>query len=448
MSEPVAPMPPRSLLRTLLIVVASVLVLLVLALEIGSRICDLVIASRKRDPVQAAEMVKRDHVAGFVEKMSYGYLEYGSILRADQLATARTEPHPYLGYVLSPNFTTPPGSELQARHNALGFRGKETTWEKPPGVYRIVTTGGSSVYGQSESSDAAVWSQRLEDYLNAGGGDRQFEVVNVGCPGWTSFEMLINLELRALDLQPDLVIVYEAINDMRAALYNKGGPVMRDNTHWRAVWPVDRPSKLDKLLGYSRTYLVFRRFATSYVEDRADLWYFAKRNFVADPKSDAFARKPPGSPIPEQGFVNYRRNLDNIVSLTHARGAKVLLVTQACPRWHIDAEISRQDQLDAYARIQNTQRDIANERGIPLFELAGIMEKAAEDELFAERARQQAANPGSTIEQAEGEARKIVGKQKRGGLFWSEVHPNDRGSDMIAKLVSDYLLASPLLAPK
>ena len=75
------------------------------------------------------------------------------------------------------------------------------------------------------------------------------------------------------------------------------------------------------------------------------------------------------------------------------------------------------------------------------------MEKAAENELFAERDRQLAADPSLTPGAAEAAARLVVGKSKRGGLFFSEVHPNDRGSDMIAQLVSQYLLASPLLTP-
>jgi hypothetical protein len=343
-----------------------------------------------------------------------------------------------------PNFSTGPDDELQAHHNSMGFRGKETTWEKPPGVYRIVTTGGSSVYGQSETNDAAVWSQRLEDYLNQNGGGRKFEVVNVGVPGWTSFEMLINLELRALDLQPDLVIVYEAINDMRAALYNKGGPPQRDNTQWRTVWPIDRPSAIDDFLHHSRTYLVCRRFMTNYVEARADLLFFGVKNYAVNPDADSYARAAPGAPIPEQGFLSYRRNLENIVSLSHARGAKVLLVTQPCPRWHIDARGSYADQVEALGRIQNLQRAIANEREVPLFELAETMEKAAENELYAERDRQMAAEPGISIGTAEARAREKVGKKTRAGLFFSEVHPTDRGSDMIARLISEYLLGTLL----
>ncbi|MDZ4772618.1 MAG: SGNH/GDSL hydrolase family protein [Planctomycetota bacterium] len=430
--------------RTLSIVLGIVLGLLVLVLEIGSRVCDGIIESRKQDKEQREEMMKRLHEPDLIEKLSYGVLEYGTMLRADQLKKARTEPHPYLGYVLSPNFSTPEGADQQARHNSMGFRGKETTWEKPPGVFRIVTTGGSSVYGQSESCDAAVWSQKLEDYLNAGGGGRKFEVVNVGVPGWSSFEMLINLELRALDLQPDLVIVYEAINDMRCALYTPGGEPQRDNTHWRATWFTDRPSRIDELLAHSRTYLIWRRYMTDYVQARSDLFFFGVKNF-ANNNDDAYVHTAAGKPLPEMGFTTYRRNLNNIISLVKQSGAQVLIVTQAFPRWHLnDAKNSIPDQLTAFGRIQNIQRELANERGIPLFECAEIVEKAIENELYAERDRQKASKPELDDAAAEAEARKIVGKGRRAGLFFSEVHPNDSGSNLIGKLVSEYLLGTLL----
>src|SRR6185436_1948237 len=143
--------------------------------------------------------------------------------------------------------------------------------------FRIVTSGGSSVYGQSESGDAAVWSQRLEDHLKEKG--YPVEVINGGCSGYSLFENLINFATRLADLRPDLLIQYEAINDMRCALYTRGGEVQRDNTQWRIAWPADRPSVLERWLEHSRTYLVWRCYATNYDELRSDLGFYAVRNY-------------------------------------------------------------------------------------------------------------------------------------------------------------------------
>jgi lysophospholipase L1-like esterase len=44
------------------------------------------------------------------------------------------------------------------------------------------------------------------------------QVINAGVGGYNCWEVLINLELRVLDLDPDLIIIYEGRNDVRAGL--------------------------------------------------------------------------------------------------------------------------------------------------------------------------------------------------------------------------------------
>jgi len=432
--------PRRSVLRRILTALVVALAIVVLGIEIVSRVADGVVERRRARPDFDPKLESND----LFEKLALGTLEYGTLKRAGEQSNARTEPHPYLGYAPRANFKTAPGVVPQASHNALGFRGKETTWEKPAGVYRIVTTGGSSVYGQSESRDSAVWSQRLEDELLAAGGGRRFEVVNVGCMGWSSFEMLVNLQFRALDLSPDLVIVYETINDMRCALYKTGGPVTHDNLQWRSVWPVDRPSKVEQALAYSRAYLTWRRYATDYVAERSDLGYYAITKYIEhDP--DPYWNYSDG-PVPELGFVNYRRNLENIVTLCRARGARVLIVTQAIPRWHFDIMESANEQRDSFHRIQAIQREVAAAFDVPVFDAASIVEKACDEELQRKVDEACAANPALNRKKVETELA-LVPNKRRDLLFFAEVHPNDSGSDLIARTIANYLAGSPLLAP-
>ena len=445
MREPTSAPPRRSFQSLLPRALFSALFLLIFVIELGSRVSDRIVESRMEDEARRKDMMRQDYKPDVVERVSYRVLEYGNLLRSEQQTKARTGPHPYLGYALLPDYETPPDSAQQARHNALGFRGKETTWDKPPGVYRIVTIGGSSVYGQTETRDATVWSQQLEDKLNAAQTGRKFEVVNLGCSGWSSFEMLINLELRGLDFAPDLVIVYEAINDMRCALYTRGGEPTRDNLQWRAPWLVDRPSAIEEFLTHSRTYLVWRRYMTDYVEARADLAFYAITNYKSV-AGDTYVHTTAGLPIPDRGFDNYRRNLGDIITVSQARGAQVLLVTQALPRWHLDsAPDSREDQIAGFDRIQNIEREVASARGVALFECARIVEKAVDLELIAEREKQRAANPKAGPEDIEKEARKTV---RSTGLFKSEVHPNDSGSELIARLVAEHMLGTLLAKPQ
>ena len=43
-------------------------------------------------------------------------------------------------------------------------------------------------------------------------------MINAGLAGWSSWESMINFQLRLLDLEPDLIIVYHAVNVLHARL--------------------------------------------------------------------------------------------------------------------------------------------------------------------------------------------------------------------------------------
>jgi lysophospholipase L1-like esterase len=320
--------------------------------------------------------------------------------------TARIEPHPYLAYVPKPGFANPPGAQRQISHNSLGFRGPEITLAKPPGVLRVVCLGGSSTYGHGPSSDATTWPGRLEVHLTQLLPGRQIQVVNGGCQGWSSFELLGNLAFRVLELKPDLVIVYETINDMRCALYPDPKP---DNTHWRAVW---RPLP-EHPLADSITWLAWRRYFTTYRP--GDLGTFVIRDF--DGKSDKYA----WTPASEQGFRNTYRNLHSIISLAEANGARVLLGTQALRREDVQRinPDSAADQLRAFDYLTAVIRRVAQERGVSLAD----PQRALASHLEQQRA------------------------QRSGGdsLFTSEVHVTDEGADLIARTFAEAIVGAGLL---
>jgi len=409
--------------------VAVLLLFLVLALEATSRIADGVVRGRAARKADLLDAIAFDTIDPAAKK----------------LADARTRPHPYLGYALKPSFSTAPGAAQQSSHNALGFRGKETTWEKPPGVFRIVTSGGSSVYGQSESSDAAVWSQRLEDRLNEAGLSVRVEVINGGCSGYNVFENLINFATRLVDFSPDLLIQYEAINDMRCALYTRGGPVQHDNTQYRQAWPVDRPAALESWLEKSRTFLVWRYYCTNYRHLREDLGYWAVVNYQGE--GDPYDPDP----VPDLGFETYRRNLVELVAVARAHATKVLFATQPLARYHLDGAPSQAKQLAGIDRIHEIQREVGRELGVPVFELARIIEAAIQKELDTEIEKQRGLDPSAAPEELERRAKfalhphPLPKEPLENVLFRHEVHPFDLGSDLIAKKIAEYLLGSDLL---
>ncbi|MFN0244914.1 MAG: SGNH/GDSL hydrolase family protein [Planctomycetota bacterium] len=386
--------------KRVLVALVSTVVFAIVAIEVLSRVAD-------GSPDDST-----------LHKLSFEYLDPAGA----RIKEVRAIPHPYLAYALKPGWRSAPSDPQRVSHNSLGFRGKETTWKKPPGVFRIVTLGGSSVYGSSESNDDAVWSQRLEVMLNERYPERKIEVVNCGCYGYTSFEMLIQLALRAVNLDPDVVIVYETVNDMRAALYTAGAmtPAI-DNTHWRAVWPVDRPSSLEKQLQKSRTYVFLRRYMTNYVSSRADLGYWTMVNFKSGSDELYCGNGQGGYPngvVPREGLDNYRRNLEEMISIAESRGARVFIATQALMEWDLKAKECPETQLQVFREIQDIQREVAQAHGVALGET------------------------GAAIEAEDAQHFAATGKH----LFLNDVHPTDAGSDLIARTVAAALEQAGVVA--
>ncbi len=119
--------------------------------------------------------------------------------------------HPFTNYRLNEAYRRSDGS---SRHNSLGLRGPEVPAEKPEGAYRIVCLGGSTTYCTAVERDELAYPAQLERILREVHGDTRVEVLNAGVGGWSSWECLIDLELRILDLDPDLLVVYHGINDV------------------------------------------------------------------------------------------------------------------------------------------------------------------------------------------------------------------------------------------
>lgn len=119
--------------------------------------------------------------------------------------------------------------------NSRGFRGREFSDQKKPGVVRVITLGESSTFG-FYARDDETYPHRLEQLLNAQCG-RAVEVINFGIPHLRSNHVLSLFLAEALPLQPDVVTYYQGINDnlpleadLGAAVAGRGG----------LLWPLKR----------------------------------------------------------------------------------------------------------------------------------------------------------------------------------------------------------------
>ena len=98
--------------------------------------------------------------------------------------------------------------------NNLGYRDLvDREIPKPDGIYRIAVLGGSTTFGLLMDR-SQPYPERLERILHNNYGYTNIEVVNAGVIGYDTWNSLVNLSFRVLELEPDMIIIYHAMNDM------------------------------------------------------------------------------------------------------------------------------------------------------------------------------------------------------------------------------------------
>ena len=98
--------------------------------------------------------------------------------------------------------------------NSHGFRGNEIDLIKPDNTYRIFVVGGSTVLGNSSTSDKSTIPGQLENLLNNSNLDMDIEVVNAGIGGAFSFTEINLIKNKIINYSPDVLIVYDGWNDI------------------------------------------------------------------------------------------------------------------------------------------------------------------------------------------------------------------------------------------
>jgi len=108
-----------------------------------------------------------------------------------------------------------PGSEVgPIRVNAKGFRGPELEDPKPPGRLRIAFLGGSTTFCAEASRLETTWPYLVVAGLRRDHPEADFDYVNAAVGGFSTRESLVNLERRVAPLDPDVLFVYHATDDL------------------------------------------------------------------------------------------------------------------------------------------------------------------------------------------------------------------------------------------
>ncbi|MBL8863341.1 MAG: SGNH/GDSL hydrolase family protein [Planctomycetes bacterium] len=133
------------------------------------------------------------------------YLQYGTFFRVHTFAV-----DPASGLRIPP-----PSRDTGAiRIDERGFRGEGLDVPKPAGRVRLAFLGASTTFCAEASSNAATWPSLVVAALRAAHPAADLDFVNAGVAGYVLDDLLKNLEHRVAPLAPDVVVIYEATNDL------------------------------------------------------------------------------------------------------------------------------------------------------------------------------------------------------------------------------------------
>ncbi len=274
----------------------------------------------------------------------------------------RVSTHPYLTYVNTPGYT-----QGDKHHNALGWRGPETTLTKPEGTFRILALGGSTTYTEAVGADRETFPAHLQRLLREEHGYSTVEVINAGVPGYNSFESLINLCFRGLEMEPDLVLIHHGANDVHCR-FVRPGHYRADNRGRRKAWEWEDLSWLEQ---HSTMYRIVKRLHKGShigLEPFVDAdTYIGPYSQYEDPNL-AFDKL-----LDEHPPTHYRNNLRNMAAICAEHGVECVLTTWAwCPGFEHDYA-----SFDFYQRgfreLNAVVRSLAADKELPCFDFASQM---------------------------------------------------------------------------
>jgi lysophospholipase L1-like esterase len=279
------------------------------------------------------------------------YVKYGSTATLEQQYTV--DPKLQLRVPIA-GFSSP-----RLSINSLGFRGTEIQVPKPAGTIRVAFLGASTTYCAEVSSDENVWTRLVTLELGRAFPTARFDEVNAGVSGYTLDSVLKDLEYRVAPLQPDVIVIYEASNnlsgEMRALAAQRG--IIKDEHIEVSSWP-------------SRYSL---------------LWYLVEKNLrVMAAQHMAEAEGSQLEVDPATLGAEYRDSLLELVRAAQANARLVALATFSIqprrdqpPQRQLEASASAlfympflhpKDIIAAFDRYNQIARDIARQTGALLIE--------------------------------------------------------------------------------
>ncbi len=227
--------------------------------------------------------------------------------------------------------------------------------KKPEGGYRIAVLGGSAAYTEKVKDNAQTFTAQMEKILREQYGYHNVQVINAGVPGYTTWESLINLEFRVLDLEPDLIIIYHNTNDVHARLVLPAA-YRGDNSGARVQWH-EPPIKWWE---HSAILRIASRKLDWTEQVRLD-------DFVEAPTTVDRTGADPYAALQQNPPVYFKRNLSNMLAVAKENHIKAMLATWAFSP-HFGDYASEDYYQQAYKEQNEIIRQVALAHAVPVFD--------------------------------------------------------------------------------
>ncbi len=238
------------------------------------------------------------------------------------------------------------------RINSQGLRGEEIDPRKKG--RRILALGNSCTFGWGLPREE-TFVGRLQDLL----GD-EYDVVNAGIPGYSSFQGRLLFESELAGLEPDIVVIMFGWNDQWAAASE-----IADKDQ---EFPPRIILECQNLLSRLDSYRLLKRLWLSTIERNPD---------------SLFDRR---APVYRVGLEDFRDNLRSICRTSRARGIMPVLLTSPAPSLSVYPGAGRWSAPIGYhERYNRVTRELAASESIILVDAARRFER--HDHLFDDAAQ-------------------------------------------------------------
>ena len=344
------------------------------------------------------------------EDMFQYFASPAQIAKKQKVTQFKFTDSPTFGVCLTPNYR-----HGNNRHNALGYRGDEITLPKPLGEFRIACMGGSTTYDDNIEDYRLAYPAVLERELRARG--YPVTVVNAGVPVWTSRDTLASFCTRILDIGADMIIVYDAINDLAARTI--WPPSLYDSQYSHMLVPITQALSKDAYtfstaIRMAQLLLRGNPFVsrTPSGEETATLLLLLEQQVNGGTYPEGMLTR---LSIPQALAANspiyFSRNLENTIVLATHHSVTTVLMTFAlnCEEMHLRQYPQALSEYAAGIDEMNGEiRTVARRTGAHLFDYANVM-------------------------------------PKDGRYYADDMHSNTEGAALKAKLVADFLDANGLI---